>query len=148
PVYNPGQAGSLPALLENYLGTTNSTAPDGIGRYSPLFECPAAARQLHDPTKPAYIMDFLPSLSFGQCIWGDLALGQKPLRRSALLDWGAEGTNSSNNLPLPLAQTWVIQDGDQYYASLVQASMLTGSVSDLLPTQAHQDHWNDLFFDF
>jgi prepilin-type N-terminal cleavage/methylation domain-containing protein len=146
-VYTAGQAGSLPALLENYLGSTSSTAPDGVSRYSPLFECPAAKRKLRDPTKPAYIMDFLPSAAFGQCIWGDVTLNQKPLRRVAILNWGAEQTNTSN-LPVPLAQIWAIQDGDQDYVTQIQGSMTTGPVSDLLPTRAHEDHWNDLFFDF
>lgn len=146
-VYTPGQPGSLAALLENYLGTANSIAPDGSSRFSQLFVCPAAARRLQDPTKPTYIVNFLPSPEHGQCIWGDLTLNQKPLRKTALVNWNDANTNGSS-VPLNLAQIWAIQDGDQYYAAQVASSMSTGPVGDLLPTQAHGDHWNDLFFDF
>lgn len=141
--YTPGQPGSLAALLENYLGTANSISPNGIGRYSPLFECPAAARKLNDPTKPTYIVSYLQSPESGQCVWGDPTLGQKPLTMTALANWNDASTGGA---PLTLAETWSIQDGDQSYVA--QSNMYSGPVGDLLPTQAHGDHWNDLFFDF
>jgi type II secretory pathway pseudopilin PulG len=143
PTYTAGQPGSLAALLENYLGTASATSPDGTSRYSPLFECPAAARKLNDPTKPTYIVSFLQSPENGQCVWGDVTLGQKPLTMTALTNWNDA---ASGGAPLTLAETWAIQDGDQSYNA--QANMYSGSVANLLPTQAHGDHWNDLFFDF
>jgi type II secretory pathway pseudopilin PulG len=142
-VYVPGQAGSLPALLENYLGTASTVAPDGMNRYSPLFVCPAAARKLHDPTKPSYIMNFLASPENGQPIWGDVMQNEQPLSVTALSNWNDASTGGA---PLSLSETWAIQDGDQTYVS--EVSMYNGAVADLLPTQAHGDHWNDLFFDF
>jgi prepilin-type N-terminal cleavage/methylation domain-containing protein len=142
-VYAPGQAGSLAAMLENYLGTAGNKAPDGVNRFSPFFECPAAARKLHDPTKPTYIVNFLTSPENGQPIWGDVDQNQLPLPITALTNWSDASTGGA---PLNLVETWAIQDGDQYYVS--QVTMYNGPVNDLLPTQAHDDHWNDLFFDF
>jgi prepilin-type N-terminal cleavage/methylation domain-containing protein len=143
-VYTPGQAGSLPAMLENYLGTAGTKAADGISRYSPLFECPAAARKLHDPTKATYIVNFLPSPENGQPIWGDVTQSQQPLSITALTNWSDASTGGA---PLTLSETWAIQDGDESYVS--QVTMYNKNpVNGLLPTQAHDDHWNDLFFDF
>jgi len=141
--YKPGQPGSLAALLESYLGTANSVAPDGTSRYSPVFVCPAAARKLKGPTQPSYIVSFLQSPESGQCVWGDVTQNQSPLRNSALANWSDA---SSGGAPLSLPETWAIQDGDQNYVA--EVSMYKGPVNDLLPTQAHEDHWNDLFFDF
>ncbi|HEY3901501.1 MAG TPA: type II secretion system protein [Chthoniobacter sp.] len=142
-VYTPGQPGSLAALLESYLGTASTIAPDGVNHYSPLFECPAAARKLHDPTKPTYLVNFLPLPEQGQPIWGDVTQNQQPLSFTALTNWSDATTGGT---PLSLSETWAIQDGDQNYVS--EVNMYSGSVNDLLPTQAHGDHWNDLFFDF
>ena len=144
-VYTPGQPGSLAALLENYLGTAGTMTPDGANHYSPLFVCPAAARKLHDPTKPSYIVNFLASPENGQPIWGDVTQNQQPLLMTALDNWSFAST-AGGDAPLTLSETWAIQDGDQNYVS--QVNMDSGSVNNLLPTQAHDDHWNDLFFDF
>lgn len=147
PTYTPGQSGSLPALLESYLGTASTTSPAAGAalRYSPLFACPAAARQLKDATKPTYLVNMLPSPEYSQSVWGDASLNQQPLPNSALMNWSLATTAGS--APLGPAQTWAIQDADQYYASQVP-NIYNGPISDLLPTQAHGDHWNDLYFDF
>jgi len=142
--YVSGQPGSLAALLENYLGTTGSRSPDGNSRYSPLFECPAAARKLNDPTKPTYLVDMLQSPDAGQSVWGDVTLNQKPLPMTALNNWSLA---YSGGAPLSPSETWAIQDADQNYVAQV-SGIYSGPVDDLLPTQAHDDHWNDLFFDF
>jgi prepilin-type N-terminal cleavage/methylation domain-containing protein len=143
-VYVPNEAGSLPALLENYLGTASLTAPDGVSRYSPIFECPAAARKLNDPTKPTYMVNMLPLPDIGQSPWGDITLNQEPLPKAALSHWWLASTGGA---ALTLPEIWAIQDADQSYIAQVPG-IYNGPVANLLPTQAHGDHWNDLFFDF
>jgi prepilin-type N-terminal cleavage/methylation domain-containing protein len=142
--YLPNQPGSLAALLENYLGTSGLRSPNGNSRYSPLFECPAAARKLNDPAKPTYLVDMLQSPDAGQSVWGDVTLDQKPLPNTALNNWSLAYTGGA---PLSPSETWAIQDADQNYIAQV-SGIYSGPVDDLLPTQAHEDHWNDLYFDF
>jgi type II secretory pathway pseudopilin PulG len=142
--YLPGQAGSLAALLENYLGTAGSVAPDGTSRYSPLFECPSAARLRRDLTKPTYIVNMLPAPEIGQAVWGDIGAAQKPLRSAALGNWNDASTGGTT---LTVSQVWAVQDGDQNYAAQAPDAV-SAPTSDLLPTAAHGDHYNDLFFDF
>jgi prepilin-type N-terminal cleavage/methylation domain-containing protein len=142
--YTPNQAGSLPAMLESYLGTAGIPSASGGSRYSPLFECPAAARLLHDHTTPTYIMNFLAFPEISQPIWGDTTQpGETPQRLASISNWGTATTGSG---ALTMSQTWALQDADQGYIS--QVTFATGPTGNLLPSQAHGDHWNDLFFDF
>jgi len=143
--YTPNQPGVLAALLENYMGTASGTSPaSGTSRFSPIFSCPMAARELMDPTKPTYLVNMLIVPYYGQSVWGDIAANQQPLTRAALVNW----TDADDlGIPLDLSAMWAIQDGDQDYV-LHHTNFFTGDVANLLPLPAHVDHYNALFFDF
>jgi prepilin-type N-terminal cleavage/methylation domain-containing protein len=144
PTYVSNQAGSLALLLEAYLSPANANSPPGASRFSPIFNCPAAARKLKDPTKPTYLVNMLVVPYYNQPVWGDATAGQQPLSRAALVNWtDADETG----IPLDLSAMWAIQDGDQDYV-LNHTNFFSGSVSNLLPLPAHVDHYNALFFDF
>jgi prepilin-type N-terminal cleavage/methylation domain-containing protein len=93
--YGEATAGSLARLLEKYL-TAPAMAPDGT-RKSSAFLCPAAVRAAHSMALPAYLVSMVPFPAYGQCAWGDPALEQQPLSRSAL---GSIGDIQKDGAPL------------------------------------------------
>src|SRR5262249_2946815 len=129
-------------LLEKYL-TAPVMAVDGT-RQSSIFLCPAADRAAHGKAVPAYIVSMVPFPAYGQCAWGDPALDQQPLFRSAL---GSIGDIVKNGAPLSLSGLWAIKDADAAYFTEVSNSW-TVNPGGLLPKPAHGDHRNALFFDF
>jgi len=146
PTYVIGQTGSLAALLDPYLGQPNTNVASGAARYSPLFECPAAARLLHDPTRPTYLMDDAVAAGSTQSLWGAPGLNQQPMLATAILAWQLYDDDGS---ALQLSQMWLMQDGDQNYVTNHQVGFdSTANISGLLPMPAHADHYNALFFDF
>ena len=146
PTYVVGQAGSLAAFLDPYLGQPNSNATPGATRYSPVFECPAAARLLHDPTRPTYLMDDAVAAGSTQSLWGVPGFNQQPMLATATLTWTMYDDYGS---ALQLSQMWLMQDGDQDYVDNHQTGFdSTANIGGLLPLPAHVDHYNALFFDF
>jgi prepilin-type N-terminal cleavage/methylation domain-containing protein len=146
PTFVVGQPGSLAALLDSYLGQTSSNAASGNSRYSPVFECPAAARLLHDPTRPTYLVDDAVAAEANQSVWGDPGLNQQPMLKVAILNWT---WYDDDGTPLQLSSMWLMQDGDQDYVNNHQVGFdSTSNISNLLPLPAHVDHYNALFFDF
>jgi len=146
PTYTVGQAGSLAALLDPYLGQPNANVSAGATRYSPLFECPAAARLLQDPTRPTYLMDDAIAAGSTQSLWGAPGQNQQPMLATAILTWQLYDDDGS---ALQLSQMWLMQDGDQNYVTNHQVGFdSTANISGLLPMPAHADHYNALFFDF
>lgn len=139
--------GSLAALLKNYL-TPSGSGPAAATTLSPmlrqdLFLCPAAARELRARKAPTYIVNMLPVPGFNQPVWGAAALGQDPLRLSALTNWNEAEIGGR---PLGMAELWAIKDGDQRYFQEIGAE--TDAVRDLPLQPAHGGHRNALFFDF
>jgi prepilin-type N-terminal cleavage/methylation domain-containing protein len=146
PTFIVGQPGSLAALLDPYLGQPAPDAAPGTSRYSPVFECPAAARLLHDPTRPTYLMDDSMAAEAKQSVWGDPGLGQQPMLQTAILNWT---WYDDYGAPLELSSMWLMQDGDQDYVYNHQVGFdSTANIGGLLPKAAHVDHYNALFFDF
>jgi prepilin-type N-terminal cleavage/methylation domain-containing protein len=146
PTFVAGQTGSLAALLDPYLGHAGSSTAPGASRYSPIFECPAAARLLHDPTRPTYLLDDAVAAESNQSVWGDPGLNQQPMIKTAILDWTWYDDDGS---PLQLSTMWLMQDGDQDYVDNHQVGFdSTSNIGGLLPLPAHVDHYNALFFDF
>jgi prepilin-type N-terminal cleavage/methylation domain-containing protein len=158
PTYVVGQAGSLAAFLDPYLGQSSSNSASshdpnlgqansaGANRYSPVFECPAAARLLHDPTRPTYLMDDAVPEGATQSIWGAPGLNQQPMIATAILKWMFYDDDGT---PLQLSQMWLMQDGDQNYVTSHQIGFdSTANIGGLLPMPAHVTFYNALFFDF
>jgi type II secretory pathway pseudopilin PulG len=147
--YSATTQGSLAALLENYLGTPNSPPTAGASRFSPHLECPSARRLLNNTTTATYLMNMLPSPVAGQSVWGDVTLGEKPMAKAALVEWGddvnMDPTHTSGN-PLSLSEMWAMQDADQSYVTS-HTNFFHADVTGLLPNSAHVDHYNALFFD-
>jgi len=146
PTYIVGQTGSLAALLDPYLGSPGPNLAPGTSRYVPVFECPAAGRLLNDPTKPTFLMNTVPAAESNQSILGDPSLNQQPLAKTAILNWSWYDDYGE---PLTLPEMWIMQDADQNYVTSHQSGFVSvPNISSLLPTPAHVDHYNALFFDF
>jgi prepilin-type N-terminal cleavage/methylation domain-containing protein len=143
PTYGPSIQGALAQFLESYL-TPPPKASTGTSRYSPVFECPAAARKSRDPTTPTYFMNMLTSPESGRPVWGDINTGAQPMAKAAFVNWSQADDNGH---PLTLSEMWAMQDADQAYVAS-HTNFFTGSVNDVLPLPAHEDHYNALFFDF
>ncbi|MDR3405353.1 MAG: type II secretion system protein [Chthoniobacter sp.] len=139
--YKPGEPGSLAALLESYLGTGAASAD--TTRTSPVFLCPAAYRKSQNKAETTYFVNMLQVPEYTQSIWGDIDQGQQPLARAILSNWSIADDQGH---PLSLAEMWALQDADQEYVKQ-HTNFFTGTMDDLLPHPAHDDHYNALFFD-
>lgn len=137
-VFEERTRGSLARVLANYGG-----AAGGGSRPAAIFVCPAAARLMHDAKTPGYLANMLPVPGFGQSAWGDVTLDQEPLRLAALASFSDDQTGGH---PLNLAEVWAIKDADQAYFREIHAE--ADAAKDLLPTPAHGEHRNALFYDF